>query len=397
MNHVAGRHYVAIPGPSVVPERVLNAMHRAAPDIYAPEFQDMVPELIADLKEVAGTAKHAAIYITNGHGVWEAAIANTLSRGDRALVLSTGMFARSWGEAAQAMGVEVELIEFGRRSTIDLDIVSDRLKDDKAGAIKAILVVQVDTSSSVRNDIASLSQLRRDLGHPALLLVDCIACLACDAFAMDAWDVDVMLAGSQKGLMTPPGLGFLFFNDRAKESHADLRTPYWDWHRRVEPEEFYHYFWGTPPTHHLYGLREALTILLREEGLEQAISRHERIAKAVWAAFERWGENGPIALNVTNPAQRSHAITAVHIGAGHGARLRQWTAETTGLVLGIGLGMEDATDPTASGYFRLAHMGHVNAHMTLGALTVIEAGLQALSIPHGSGALDCAATELAIR
>ena len=395
MSYVPGRQYFAIPGPSVVPERVLNAMHRPAPDIYAKDFQDVLPGLFADLKRVAGTTGHVAIYVSNGHGAWEAAISNTLSFGDRVLVLSTGMFAQSWGDAARAMGVDVEVMDFGLRSAIDPERVHERLKADKDRVIKAIMAVQVDTSTSVRNDIAALSRVRQDLQHPALLMIDCIASLACDEFRMDAWDVDVVVAGSQKGLMTPPGLGILFFNDRARATGADLCTPYWNWNTRIDPDEFYKYFCGTAPTHHLFGLREALDILLLEEGLDETFRRHERLATAVWHACDAWASGGHLELNVPKPAERSHATTTIRISMANGQRLREWTAGKAGLVLGIGLGMErtiiDATET-----FRLAHMGHVNAHMTLGALSAIETGLIAIKVPHGKGAIEQAAKILAI-
>ena len=393
MNLNRGRPYVAIPGPSVIPDQVLQAMHRSAPNIYSSDLEHMVHGLLDDLRVVAGTDGYSTIYIANGHGVWEAALSNTMSRGDRILVLATGLFARGWGGFAESMGVSVEYIDFGPCGTIDATRVAERLAGDHDHVIKAVIAVQVDTASSVRNDIASLSAAIKSTGHPALLMVDCIASLACERFLMDDWGVDVMIAASQKGLMCPPGLGFMFFNDRARARcrSAGLRTPYWDWERRVDPEEFYMLFCGTAPTHLLYGLRTALDMILKEEGLDAIWERHARLARAVWAAVEKWSENGSIALNISDPRHRSHAVTTIRTCPPFGRLLRNWTESNAGLTLGIGLGMGSPEDPDASGYFRIGHMGHVNAHMILGALGVIEAGFGAIGCRRGRGALDAAA------
>ncbi|KKL00441.1 hypothetical protein LCGC14_2628770, partial [marine sediment metagenome] len=203
---------------------------------------------------------------------------------------------------------------------------------------------------------------------------------------------DVMVAASQKGLMTPPGLGFVFFNDRADRLRDTARcaTPYWDWRPRARPEVFYQYFGGTAPTHHIYGLRAALD-MIGEEGLDNVWARHATLARALWAAFDAWSVEGPIELNIADRALRSHAVTAVRIGEGRGAALRQWVSEKAGVTLGIGLGMVPPGDPAEGGFFRVGHMGHINAHMMLGVLSVIQSGLVALDIPHGPGALDAAA------
>ncbi|TCP44064.1 pyridoxal-phosphate-dependent aminotransferase family protein [Rhodovulum marinum] len=394
-----GRPYLAIPGPSVIPDRVLQAMHRPAPEIHGGAMVDLLAGLLPDLRAVARTRHKVAMYISNGHGAWEAAIANTLSRGDKVLALATGRFGHGWAETAQAMGVEVEVIDFGKRAPVDPNRVADRLAEDRAHEIRAVTLVHVDTATSVKNDVAAVRAALDASGHPALLLVDCIASLACDRFEMDAWGADVMISACQKGLMVPPGLGFVFFNDRAEaaRARADLATAYWDWRMRADPEEFYQYFWGTAPTHHLYGLRAALDMLVHEEGIEAAWARHERLARAVWAAFDAWGQGGSLELNVAEAAHRSHAVTSVRIDAPHGTALREWLAETAGVTLGIGLGMAPPGDPAWHGYFRIAHMGHVNAHMVLGALGAIEAGLAALDLPHGKGALEAAAAVIAGR
>ncbi|MEO1140663.1 MAG: aminotransferase class V-fold PLP-dependent enzyme, partial [Pseudomonadota bacterium] len=310
MTGTGGRPHLAIPGPSQMPDRVLRAMHRAAPNIYAGELVDMMPGLVRDLKSVARTSGQVAIYIGNGHATWEASLANVLNPDDRVLVLANGRFGHGWAEVAAVRGAQVEIIDFGRAAPADAARVEDALRADKAARIKAVLVCHVDTSSSVLNDIPSIRAAMDAADHPALLMVDCIASLACDRFEMDAWGVDVMVAGSQKGLMTPPGLGVVYFNDAAAAVRRKVRrvSKYWDWQPRVDAEVFYQYFAGTAPTHHLYGLREALD-MIAEEGLETIWHRHERLAQTVWTACEHWGEDGALRLNVDDPACRSRAVT----------------------------------------------------------------------------------------
>lgn len=394
-----GRHYLAIPGPSVMPDAVLNAMHRAAPNIYHGPLVETVRGIVADLKAVARTRQNVAIYIANGHGAWEAANANVFSRGDRALSLVTGRFGMNWALSARQMGVEVNLIDFGLQSPVDPARVEAALRADTGHSYKAVLLTHVDTATSVLNDVAAVRAAIDAAGHPALLMVDCIASLACDRFEMDGWGVDVMVAASQKGLMTPPGLGFVWFSDRARETTRgnDLRTPYWDWTLRAGPEEFYQHFCGTAPTHHLLGLAQALEMILRAEGLEAVWRRHDTLARTVWAAFDAWASQGDIGLNIADPSHRSHAVTAARIGTPNATALRDWTEAKAGVTLGIGLGMAPPGDPAWHGFLRVAHMGHVNAHMTLGVLGVMEAGMQALKIPHGAGALDAAARVVAER
>ena len=250
---------------------------------------------------------------------------------------------------------------------------------------------QTDTATGVLNDIAALRAAIDAAGHPALLMVDCIASLGCDTYEMDAWGADVTVAASQKGLMTPPGLGFVFLNEKAKAAQNKRVSYYWDWRPRIDPEGFYQYFGGTAPTHHLLGLRAALDLIAEEGGIEAVWHRHDVLAHAAWAAFEAWGQGGPMKINIADPAERSRAVTALSLGADNGTRLRRWVEANGGLTLGIGLGMSAPGDPKGDGFFRLGHMGHINPHMMLGALGVIEAGLKALDIPHGAGALSAAA------
>ena len=391
-----GRAYLAIPGPSVLPDRVLAAMHRAAPNIYEGALYELVDSLWPDLRALAGTSQNVAAYIANGHGVWEAANANLFSRGDKALVLATGAFGHGWANAARAMGIDVQVLDFGKSAPPDMMQVEAALRADPA--IKAVLTTHVDTASSVKTEIRALRAAMDAAGHAALLAVDCIASMACDEYHMDGWGVDVTVAASQKGLMTPPGMGFVWFSDRAQLRCAggDLVSPYWNWTPRAKAEEFWQLWAGTAPTHHLYGLREALTMILHEEGLAAVWARHAALAGAVWAAFDGWSLGNPaIGLNVAAPESRGHSVTAARFGAPHATRLRAWCEHKAGVTLGIGLGMAPSDDPACHGFLRVAHMGHVNAHMTLGALAVIEAGMLSLDIAHGAGGLSAAVAAVA--
>lgn len=378
-----------------MPERVLRAMHRSSPNIYYGELPAMLPRIVERLKAVARTKQHVALYIANGHGAWEAAVANVFSPGDLVLVPATGRFAHGWADIARKMGVTCEIMDFGKRDTIDLEQVKARLADDD-GQIKAVMCVQTDTSTGVRNDIAALRKTIDAVGHDALFMVDCMASLGCDRFEMDDWGVDVMITGSQKGLMTPAGLSFVYFSDKADRARDNAKcvTHYWDWRPRVEPPMFYQYFDGTAPTHHLYGLDEALT-MIGEEGIENVWARHALLARAVWAAFDHWGTGGPLEVNMIDTTLRSHSVTALRAGSDKGTALRQWCETTAGLTLGIGLGMVEDGAPEWDHFFRLGHMGHVNPHMLLGALATIEAGLKAVDLPHAPGGSERAAAVIA--
>lgn len=391
-----GRSYLAIPGPSVIPDAVLQAMHRAAPNIYAGELVNMMPDLIADLKRVARTSHHVAMYTGNGHAAWEASLANIIQPGDKVLVPATGRFGIGWGETAKSLGAEVETIDFGKQSPMDMGRIEETLQADKSHQIKAVLAVHVDTSTSIRNDIAGLRKAMDAAGHPALLMADCIASLGCDRFEMDAWGVDIMVTGCQKGLMVPPGMSFVFFNDKAEEARAKQPRVswYWDWTPRAHAEEFFQYHAGTAPTHHLYGLRTALD-MIHAEGIENVWARHSVLARAVWAACEAWSTAGNFAMNVTDAAHRSNAVTSLRLKSPDATALRDWVESQLGLTLGIGLGMATPGDPAWHGFFRLGHMGHVNGQMIMGLLGGIEAGMRALKVEHGGGALDAAAEVLA--
>ena len=384
----AGREFLAIPGPTTVPDEVLRAMHRPAVDLYDGPLLALTDSLHRDVARVFRTQGRAYIYIANGHGAWEAALTNVLSKGDKILVLESGRFAVGWGENARHLGVDVEILKGDLRRAVRPREVEARLKADKGGTIKAILVAQIDTASGVVNDIAAISEARRAAGHDALLMVDAVASLGCMPFEMDAWGVDVAMAGSQKGLMTPPGLGFVAANDRARAAHknAGLRTPYWDWTTR-ETDVHYLKYAGTPPEHLLFGLRKALDLLF-EEGMENAFHRHRLLAEATRRAVGTWSEGQALTFNIISPEERSDTVSVVLTPGCDPDALRAWCRENCGVVIGHGIG------ELSGKAFRIAHMGHVNAPMMLGTLGVIEMGLGAMGIPHGSGGVKDAITWL---
>jgi len=301
------------------------------------------------------------------------------------LVLESGRFAIGWGNAAAAMGTEVEVLKGDWRRAIRPAEVEARLRLDKDHTIKAILAVQVDTASGAINDIEAIGKAIKAAGHPALFMVDAVASLGCMPFEMDAWGIDVAMSGSQKGLMAPPGLGFVAANDRAREVHktAGLRTPYWDWTER-EGEEHYRKYSCTAPVHLLFAQRQAIDMLLDEQ-LPNVFLRHRLLAEAVRRAVAVWAEGQVLGFNIAEPAERSDTVTTVVMSNGHDPlALQRYCKEKCGVVLGVGIG------ELSGQAFRIAHMGHVNAPMILGTLGVIEVGLKALEIPHGSGGVEAA-------
>jgi alanine-glyoxylate transaminase/serine-glyoxylate transaminase/serine-pyruvate transaminase len=380
-----GREFLSIPGPTTVPDEVLSAMHRPAIEIYSGALVDITTSCLEDLRRVFRTQGRTYIYAANGHGAWEAALVNVLSRGDKVLVLESGIFAVGWGEMAAMLGVEVERLPGDWRRAVDPAAVEARLSEDKAGEIKAVLVVQVDTASAVVNHIPAIRKAMDAAGHPALLMVDAIASLATMPFEMDDWGVDVAVTGSQKGLMSPPGLSFVAAGDKAVAAHRDagLRTRYWDWTVR-EGDLHYHKYCGTPPEHMLFALRKALDLLF-EEGLENVFERHRLLAEAVRRAVGVWAEGGALDFNVTEPAERADAVTTVLMNDGRDPKsLLDYCDRKCGVVLGIGIG------ESSGKAFRIAHMGHINAPMILGTLGGVEIGLSALGIPHGKGGVQAA-------
>ena len=385
----AGREFLAIPGPTTVPDEVLRAMHRPAVDIYSGPLLQLTDSLLKDVARIFNTKGRSYIYISNGHGAWEASLTNVLSKGDKILVLESGRFALGWGDNARRMGVEVEILKGDMRRAVRPEEVEKRLRADKGGTIKAILVVQIDTASGVVNDIAAIGQAIRAAGHEALLMVDAVASLGCMPFEMDKWGVDVAMSGSQKGMMTPPGLGLVAANDRAREVHrkAGLRTPYWDWTER-EGDQHYQKYAGTPPEHLLFGMRQALDLLF-QEGLENVYRRHALLAEAVRRAVAVWAEGQAIGFNILEPSERCDTVTAVLLNGRDPETLRAYCNEKCGVILGHGIG------ELSGKAFRVAHMGHVNAPMILGTLSVIEMALGALQVPHGKGGTQAAIEWLA--
>jgi alanine-glyoxylate transaminase / serine-glyoxylate transaminase / serine-pyruvate transaminase len=383
----AGREFLAIPGPTNIPDEVLRAMHRPAVDIYAPSLIALTEGLQRDLGRLFGTMARPYIYIANGHGAWEAALTNVLSKGDKVLVLESGKFAVDWGDAAGRLGAEVEVIAGDWRHAVRAEQVEARLRADKGRAFKAVLAVQIDTSTGVVNDIAAIGEAIRAVGHEALFMVDTVASLGCVPFQMDAWHVDLAMAGSQKGLMSPPGLSFVAAGNRAREAHrtAGLRTPYWDWAVR-DGESHYQKYSGTPPMQLLFALRQALDMLF-EEGLDNVYRRHRLLAETVRRAVAVWQKGKAFTFNIIEEAERSDTVTAVLAAEGFDSgALQAYCNAKCGVVLGRGLGKMQGKG------FRIAHMGHVNAPMMLGTIAVIEMALRALGIAHGQGGIQ-AATE----
>ena len=386
----AGREFLAIPGPTTMPDEVLRAMHRPAMDIYSPAMMEMTDSLLRDLSRLFATQGRSYIYIANGHGAWEAALSNVLSRGDRILVLESGRFAIGWGAAAKAMGIEVEVLKGGWNRAVRPAEVEARLRADTQASIKAVLVVQVDTASSAVNDIEAIGKAIHAAGHDALYMVDAVASLGCMPFQMDAWGVDVAMSGSQKGLMAPPGLAFVAASPRARAIHptANLRTPYWDWTEREQPEHYKKYS-GTAPVHLLFALRRAIDLLL-EEGLEGAFLRHRLLAEAVRRAVGVWAKGDALRFNIETPSERGDTVTTVvMVREGDPAALQRYCNEVCGVILGVGIG------DLSGRAFRIAHMGHINAPMILGTLGAIEMALTALKIPHGTSGVAAAIEYLA--
>lgn len=388
-----GRPQISIPGPSIIPDRVLNAMHCPSPNIYEGALVDMVDTIYPDLKTVAQTKHQVAIYIANGHGAWEAGLRNTLKSGDKVLILGTGKFPITWGEMARSHGIETQTLDFGMQEAADPNSLFEVLKQDTENEIKAVLAVQTDTASSVKNDIAALRNAIDEANHEALFMVDCIASLGCDEYRMDEWGADVTIAACQKGLMTPAGIAFVYFNDKAAQARKRVQPgEYWDWILRTQSDMFYRKFDGTSPTHHLYGLREALDILVHEETIEACWKRHKTLANAIWSTIEHWGKDGDLKLNIADKSKRSTAVTTLSTAPDDATKIRQWCEREAGLTLGIALGYEDEA---FNAHLRIGHMGHLNPPMILGALGTIETAMKALKIPHGETALSVAATILA--
>ncbi len=385
-----GRPLTSIPGPSVIPDQVLSAMHTAMPNIYEGALVDMSASLFEDLPKVVDTEGQVFVAISNGHGAWEMSLTNILSRGETVLALECGRFATGWAEMARKLGCEAEIMHAPERAAVDPAAVEERLRADREHKIKAVLVVQVDTASSVWNDIQAIRRAMDAAGHPALLMVDGIASLGCVPYHMDAWGVDVTVGGAQKGLMVPPGLGLVWASEKALAAHkqADLSTAYWDWTARMSEGAHYLRYCGTAPIQHIYAMRTALDMLF-DEGLDAVWARHRVFAEAVRSAVEAWSCPEGLSFNVLDPAQRSDSTTTVLAGVIDPEELRRLCEHEAGLTLGVGLGDFDGRA------FRIGHMGHLNPPMVLGTLATIEAALIAMEAPLGGSGTVAASQVIA--
>ena len=373
MSHAAGRHFLQIPGPTNVPERILRAIDRATIDHRGPEFQKLGQEVLIGLKQVFKTAGSVIIYPASGTGAWEAALVNSLSPGDKVLMVETGHFATLWFNMANKLGLKPEFIKGDWRHGADPAALEARLAEDRTHEIKAVCVVHNETSTGVTSRIAEVRKAIDSARHPALFMVDTISSLASIDYRHDEWGVDVTVAGSQKGLMLPPGLSFNAVSDKALAASRSARLPrsYWSWEEMLGPNKngFFPY---TPATNLLYGLRESLKMLLEEEGLENVFARHQRHAEATRRAVRAWG----LEVLARNPAEYSASLTAVLLPAGHDAdRLRKLILENFDLSLGTGLGK------LAGKVFRIGHLGDFNDLTLLGTLAGVEMGLQLAGVP----------------
>jgi alanine-glyoxylate transaminase / serine-glyoxylate transaminase / serine-pyruvate transaminase len=382
-----GRHFLQIPGPTNVPERVLHAIAFATIDHRGPEFGELGKEIVAGMKRVFQTAGTVVIYPSSGTGAWEAALVNTLSPGDRVVMFETGHFASLWRQMATRLGLEIDFVPGDWRHGVDPAQVAGKLAADREHRIKAVCVVHNETSTGVVSRIPEIRAAIDAAAHPALFMVDTISSLASIDYRHDEWRVDVTVAGSQKGLMLPPGLGFNAVSDKALAAGKTAKLPrsYWDWQALAETGTtgFFPY---TPSTNLLFGLREALKMLLDEEGLAAVFRRHDRHAEATRRAVAAWG------LDVLCADQReySSSLTAVVTPEGHDAdRVREIILDAFDLSLGTGLGKMRGR------LFRIGHLGHFNDLMLCGTLCGVEMGLHRAAVPHRAGGVSAALEFLA--
>jgi alanine-glyoxylate transaminase/serine-glyoxylate transaminase/serine-pyruvate transaminase len=369
----SGRHFLQIPGPTNVPDRVLRAIDRPTIDHRSRDFARLGRDVLEGMQRIFKTRGHVFIYPASGTGAWEAALVNTLSPGDRVLMFETGHFATLWRAMAARFGLDVDFVPGDWRRGVDSDLVAQRLTDDRERRIKAVLVVHNETSTGVASRIHRVRRAIDLAEHPALLMVDTISSLGSIDYRHDEWRVDVTVAGSQKGLMLPPGLSFNAVSDKAFEASRSnrLMRSYWDWSemQRHNPAGFFPY---TPGTNLLFGLREAIA-MLEEEGLPNVFARHARHAEAARRAVRGWG----LDILCANPQEYSNSLTAVVMPAGHDAdRLREMILDRCDMSLGAGLGK------LAGKVFRIGHLGDFNDLMLMGTLAGVEIGLQAAGVLH---------------
>ena len=377
----AGRHYLQIPGPSTVPDRILRAMDNATMDHRGPDFGRFGAQLLEKVKFVFNTTGHVVIYPASGTGAWEAALANTLSSGDRVLMCETGHFAFLWREMAERLGIRPEFVKTDWRRGADAPAIEARLRDDKGHEIKAVCVVHNETSTGCTSRIADVRAAIDAAGHPALLLVDTISGLASMDYRHDEWGVDVTISGSQKGLMLPPGLSFNAVSAKALDASAKAGLPrsYWDWGPMIKSNAT-GFFPSTPATNLLYGLDTALD-MLAEEGLENVFARHDRHAEATRRAVRAWG----LEVQCDDPRHYSSVLTAVRLPEGYSANaLRATILEKFNMSLGNGLGqLNDRV-------FRIGHLGDFGDLELVATLGGVEMGLAAGGVPHKPGGLQVA-------
>jgi alanine-glyoxylate transaminase/serine-glyoxylate transaminase/serine-pyruvate transaminase len=387
MTYHSGRHFLQIPGPTNVPDRVLRAIDNATVDHRGPEFQAMSKEVLAGLRAVFKTKSPVVIFPASGTGAWEAALVNSLSPGDRVLMVETGHFATLWHAMATRLGVVPEFIKGDWRHGADPAAIEARLKEDRQHELKAVCVVHNETSTGVVSRIGEVRRAIDRAKHPALLMVDTISSLASIDYRHDEWGVDVTVAGSQKGLMLPPGLSFNAVSDKALAASKSARLPrsYWNWEEMLAANKD-GWFPYTPATNLLYGLRVALRMLVEEEGLDNVFKRHDRHAEAARRAVRAWG----LEILCADPAEYSSSLTAVMMPEGHSEiAFRQVVLERFNLSLGSGLTrLRDKV-------FRIGHLGDFNDLMLLGTLAGIEMGLEVARVPHRKGGVQAAMDYLA--
>ena len=383
----AGRHFLQIPGPSAVPDRILRAISVQTIDHRGPDFAVVGKAAIDGMKSIFKTEKgQVIIYPASGTGAWEAALINTMSEGDKVLMYETGHFSMLWMKMAKRLGLKPEFIEGDWRGGADPNAIATRLREDKTHDIKAVCIVHNETSTGSVSPVAQVRAAIDETGHPALLMVDSISGLASVDFQFDAWGVDVCVAGSQKGLMLPPGISFNCASERAMEvaRTGGMRRSYWDWHDMADLNAT-GYFPYTPATNMLYGLNEAVA-MIHEEGLDNVFDRHIRHGRATRAAVHAWG----LEVLCTQQGQESGVLTAVMMPDGHSAdQFRKTVLETFDISLGNGL------SKVADRVFRIGHLGDFNDAMLMGTLSGIEIALSTANVPHTKGGVDAAMAVLA--
>lgn len=373
----SGRHFLQIPGPTNVPDRILRAIDRPVIDHRSPQFAKLATEVLEGIKNIFQTKSPVIMYPASGSGGWEAAIVNTLSAGDRVLLFETGHFSQLWRQQVERFGIEVEYIAGSWRKGADPSELEARLSSDIGHTFKAVLVVHNETSTGVTSRIAEIRKAINRSRHPALLLVDAISSLASMDYRHDEWEVDVTVAGSQKGLMLPPGMSFNAVSEKALAARKNAKLPrsYWDWQDMLDANRA-GFFPFTPPTNLIYGLREAI-LMLSEEGLTNVFRRHDRHAAATRNAVEAWG----LEIVCQDPREYSSSLTGVLMPEGYDAdKLRKIILENFDMSLGAGL------SKLAGKAFRIGHLGNFNDLMLAGTLCGIEMGLQLLGFRcQGSG------------